>query len=1156
MTEGMMFNDSLDPLDLLSRIEQEKNGTETHATSFFGQNTFNLEEERNYVSMIPELYSRPVDVLLESLPDLQNAFQVTRPSSEEDQTNDSLGTESNQEFAPEISPSVWDVILNYKDHDINRTSPYLTEADIATYESVWHNHFHHEFSYGNTGVVVDQELLIQNILNLVIGIPSTLFYYDPTRKIFSPKISNIRIRGCSAKSMSMMMIRFLNLGTHIKRLENAAERCMKSAPIYGLTGVAFGRSLSSFISLVRKSTIAMFEKHEVKDNTRIVGLYHVMDEVSFVVEKIAAFCRCDVADSRSAELSPEQSDQREKEGFYLPFGSGTLSEIYTTAESIDSTRSPFLKSTLLAFLKQSSEPFFQMLNSWLGIFSPTNHDLLPIDAPKGDFRDPYKEFFIVNFEIDASFVKHDGNCFWHDGVQVSDKNLLPAFIDAGLARDVLEAGKSLRLLRDYQPDHPLCHAGTMLNPITSKSGCDINMKWLFIQGDIDEMQDQLQNYFRAVTIAIVAQDERRKSKIARAQQHYQHMLSKKKQEIEFRLLKKKESKKNESMEMINKKNEWRKSIEQYLVEKKQTDFSLLPNNFRRPEVESPLEMKDIEMLVDSPQEVIKSSLASFEEKTQEHQSTAIQDDGLKSNNSVSNMEDIFDIYQNGIESSAFSGSENNDSTIVLLERLLQIQSSISTYAHKEYILPLGAITELVIRRTLLCHCRLINASILSIFFHDLGLRAHLNVLRDFMLMGNGSFVSGLTDALFSDNVDRGESSYSTNYNIGTGVGIRLNSRQTWPPTGVEWKMALNAVKIEAIMSERKLENDNQSPINVLGNVNDLDNMLMFGIRSGDASNSVESLDPNSLEALDFLYLEYKAPYPINVIITPNVLQKYNTLFTFLLRVLRLSIVVRHIYRLSHDRCNPVDNSDELAENIKLMHRFQFEAQQFVFTLHGYMFDIAISATWKHFMKRLNKISEESEFELPREHLWGRTSNSDAASYYDGQSDTRSEEVDDEPEGDAVEGDVKDLESLRAYHEHVLDRMFWQCLLETKQKPLAEFLNRILKVILEFAQQLRLRYRRYNSEQREEYWNEIKTLYIKFRKYTAKLVNCLMEYEEKGGGRLGLGIKRCNIGPKTHKTSGKSYHDKIDNQSGVRGFLQELLVRLDFNGHYARVYADE
>ncbi|CAG8663086.1 13359_t:CDS:2, partial [Acaulospora colombiana] len=491
--EGMSFSEALDSLDLFPRVEQDKDASKTRETSFFGQSTLNLKEGTNYALRIPELSSRPVDVLLESLPELQTAARLQKQdacsSNENNQTSDSLSMKSSQDPISETPPSIWEAVLNYKEHgqmiswesigkskpSMNKASPYLTEADISTYEAVWHNHFHHEFSYGNTGVAVAQELLVQNILNLIIGIPSNLFSYDPIKRIFSPKIPNIRIRGCSARSTNMMMSRFLNLGTHIKRLENTAERCMKAASLYGLTGVAFGRSLASFILLIRKSLVAMSEKNNATDHTIIVGLYHVIDEVSLI----------DVSNTGSAELSAEQSAQLKKEGFYLPFGSGILSEIYSTAESVDSTRSPFLKCTLLAFLKHSSEPFFQMLSSWLGVSASSAHAPLPIDAPKGDFHDPYKEFFIVNFEIDASFVKHDGNCFWQDGIQVSDKNPLPIFIDTGLARDVLEAGKSLRLLRDCRPNHPLCQASTMLDPLTSKPIWSTNMKWLFIQGDID-----------------------------------------------------------------------------------------------------------------------------------------------------------------------------------------------------------------------------------------------------------------------------------------------------------------------------------------------------------------------------------------------------------------------------------------------------------------------------------------------------------------------------------------------------------------------------------------------------------------------------------------------------------------------------------------------
>src|SRR5256885_13843732 len=115
----------------------------------------------------------------------------------------------------------------------------------------------------------------------------------------------------------------------------------------------------------------------------------------------------------------ENQKELEHEGFYLPFGSNILSELYTTAESIDAVRTPLLKSVLLAFLEQSSYPFFHMLSSWLGIGSSSPHVSLPFELQKGDFIDPYEEFFIVNFEVDSNYVKHDGDGFWQDGIHVS-----------------------------------------------------------------------------------------------------------------------------------------------------------------------------------------------------------------------------------------------------------------------------------------------------------------------------------------------------------------------------------------------------------------------------------------------------------------------------------------------------------------------------------------------------------------------------------------------------------------------------------------------------------------------------------------------------------------------------------------------------------------
>lgn len=46
------------------------------------------------------------------------------------------------------------------------------------------------------------------------------------------------------------------------------------------------------------------------------------------------------------------------------------------------------------------------------------------------------------------------------------------------------------------------------------------------------------------------------------------------------------------------------------------------------------------------------------------------------------------------------------------------------------------------------------------------------------------------------------------------------------------------------------------------------------------------LNPLTMEALDFLYMDYKPPRPMEILISPEILSKYQRLFAFILRLLR------------------------------------------------------------------------------------------------------------------------------------------------------------------------------------------------------------------------------------------------------------------------------
>ncbi|CAJ0629512.1 2672_t:CDS:2, partial [Entrophospora sp. SA101] len=125
----------------------------------------------------------------------------------------------------------WESIGKIKEFQ-TPSSKYLTESDIYTFETIIFKHFHDQFSNYGLGNTKSYNNLIKVRL-----------------KKFVNKIPDIRSEGYSAKSMKMILLRFSNIGTHIKRLENVAEKCINN-PHHIATGSERHRS-----SIMERPTI-------------------------------------------------------------------------------------------------------------------------------------------------------------------------------------------------------------------------------------------------------------------------------------------------------------------------------------------------------------------------------------------------------------------------------------------------------------------------------------------------------------------------------------------------------------------------------------------------------------------------------------------------------------------------------------------------------------------------------------------------------------------------------------------------------------------------------------------------------------------------------------------------------------------------------------
>jgi hypothetical protein len=206
---------------------------------------------------------------------------------------------------------------------------------------------------------------------------------------------------------------------------------------------------------------------------------------------------------------------------------------------------------------------------------------------------------------------------------------------------------------------------------------------------------------------------------------------------------------------------------------------------------------------------------------------------------------------------------------------------------------------------------------------------------------------------------------------------------------------------------------------------ELPGQLNFAIRNLTEAEQEKVMDPDALHALDFLRLQYVAPPPLNLVITSTSLEKYDYIFKFLLRLLRMLFVVSHLPR------RYADNNAR---------QFRTEAYHFVITLTNYVFQTGIAEPWDEFDTFVRTVET-------------RLNEEDVA----GELGVR-----------VTEG----VASLRDTHEKCLDSILFALLLRRRQRKIMALVEEIFDHILLFAKM-----QNPNTQQGEE---SVKALYAKLR----------------------------------------------------------------------------
>lgn len=357
--------------------------------------------------------------------------------------------------------------------------------------------------------------------------------------------------------------------------------------------------------------------------------------------------------------------------------------------------------------------------------------------------------------------------------------------------------------------------------------------------------------------------------------------------------------------------------------------------------------------------------------------------------------------------------------------------------------PLSLVPLLSFNPLIYAQSRMVHHACLRLLFKDHNLRFHFSILHSVSLLGDGVFAARLSHALFDPDL---QSARRRKGHSRPGVaGLRLGHCESWPPAASELRLALISILADSF----RPHDGNVRPPSADGGLPG--HLNFFALRDISEDELARCVDPHSVEALDFLRLRYKPPAPLETVITPLCLDKYDRIFKLLLLSIRMLYVVNQFPRMLRHR------STHRQRWKVIYQRFRLEAHHIVMVTCSYFFD-GIRANWSIFMQKLDAIENHLD--------------------------------------DFDYGDEDGVEKLRRFHGTVLDRIMFALLLRTRQDQVMKLLEEIFSHVLLFA-------RLSNSDDPAQ--EEIEGLHARFQdKVRSFVAKCRAMSGHRGSGANGQG----------------------------------------------------
>ena len=393
--------------------------------------------------------------------------------------------------------------------------------------------------------------------------------------------------------------------------------------------------------------------------------------------------------------------------------------------------------------------------------------------------------------------------------------------------------------------------------------------------------------------------------------------------------------------------------------------------------------------------------------------------------------------------------------------------------------PLSLLPALSFNPVIASQALLINRACLHLLFKEHDIRSHFSLLHRYSLFGDGVFGSRLSHALFDpelESAERRKGRFRASIS-----GLKLGSRDTWPPASSELRLALTGILTESYYDSRQ-DTERFSLYR-----QELPGGLSFAVRDLPENELQRCMDPNSIEALDFLRLQYRPPPPLDAVITPTSLAKYDEIFRLLLRAARMQFTTNQLFRDTKSHFAVPHTADPTFKS------FHIESHHFISAICRYFFN-GIQASWNILQRRLEDV--------------------DKALDRDGTCDGES------------------LHQLRDFHENLLDRLMFTLILRKRQAQVMKLLEEIFSLILVFSRHVRTAASA--GTDCSEFKMELKETYEKFRKKVRVFISVCR----------GLSERRGEGGTKSHDAGGEWSEDGGNT-------IGQLLLDLKMSGFYGK-----